>query len=315
MQSLQFRAMNTDILLAVEGQEGPDASQQLLVQARSRIQDFEQRFSRFLPDSELSRLNVSAGRWAEVSDDLLDLLVLARAYYLETGGLFDPSVLSDLKRVGYDASLEIVQQRGDAPDAHPRQERAPFSDIEIDTTRQQVKLPQGMEIDLGGIGKGWIVQQVAQQLRAETSAAAVSAGGDIFFAGLPADGQRWRVEIEDPRAPDHTMAVLKVGEGAVVTSSVSKRTWSQGGQRRHHIIDPRSGEPAQAHWLSVTVIAPRADLAEAYAKALLIGGQQEARRLTTQRPQIAVISIGADGRLLASQKAKEYVNDGSQLIS
>ncbi len=108
MQSLQFRAMNTDILLAVEGQDG---SEKLLQQARSQIEDFERRFSRFLPDSELSRLNANAGQWMHVSDDLLDLLVLARAYYEETGGLFDPAVLPDLKRAGYDASLEIVQLR------------------------------------------------------------------------------------------------------------------------------------------------------------------------------------------------------------
>lgn len=310
MQSLQFRAMNTDILLAVEEQAG---SERLLHEARSHIQDFERRFSRFLPDSELSRLNGSAGHWVSVSDDLLDLLVLARAYYEETGGLFDPSVLPDLKRAGYDASLEIVQQRDAAPSAGSRRERVPFAALEIDTTLQQVKLPQGMEIDLGGIGKGWIVQQVAQRLGRER-AAAVSAGGDIFFAGLPASGQRWRVEIEDPLAPERTAAVLKVGEGAVVTSSVSKRTWSQGGQQRHHIIDPRTGEPAQTQWLSVTVVAARADLAEAYAKALLIGGEQEARRLTVQRPHIAVISIGPDGKILASQKAKEYLNDGDQFI-
>ncbi len=312
MQSLQFRAMNTDILLAVEGQEG---SEKLLQQAQSQIEDFERRFSRFLPDSELSRLNAQAGQWMQISDELLDLLVLARAYYEETGGLFDPAVLPDLKRVGYDASLEIVQQRDGSHRAELRRKLLPFSAIEIDAQQVRVRLPQGMEIDLGGIAKGWIVQQVAQRLRSGASAAAVSAGGDMYFAGLPADGQKWRVEVEDPLTPERTAAVLRVGEGAVVTSSVSKRTWRQGGQRRHHIIDPRSGEPAQTEWLSVTVVAARADLAEAYAKALLIGGEREARRLTIQRPHIAVISIGPDGKVLASQKAKEYLNGGTQLIS
>ncbi len=312
MQSLRFRAMNTDVLLAVEGQEG---SEKRLQEARSQIEDFERRFSRFLPDSELSRLNASAGEWQQVSDDLLDLLILARAYYEETGGLFDPAVLPDLKRVGYDASLEIVQQRGDSHPAVPHQGRVPFSALEIDTTQERIRLPKGMEIDLGGIAKGWIVQQVAESLRLESSAAAVSAGGDIFFAGMLADGQKWQVEVEDPLAPERTAAVLKVGEGAVVTSSVSKRTWRQDRQQRHHIIDPRSGEPAQTEWLSVTVVAPRADLAEAYAKALLIGGEREARRLTIQRPHIAVISIGPDGRIVASQKAKEYLNGGTQFVS
>ena len=178
-----------------------------------------------------------------------------------------------------------------------------------------MKLPEGMQIDLGGIAKGWIVQQVAQQLRSDHAAAAVSAGGDMYFSGLPASGERWRVEIEDPREPQKTAAVLRVGEGAVVTSSVSKRTWNQAGLARHHIIDPRSGEPAQTQWLSATVVAPRADLAEAYAKAFLIGGEAGARRLMIQRPRLALIAVEQDGRLMASPNAKEYLNGSDQHLT
>ena len=103
-------------------------------------------------------------------------------------------------------------------------------------------------------------------------------------------------------------------EISVVTSSISKRTWSKGGQSRHHIIDPRTGESAQAEWLSVTVVAPRADLAEAYAKAFLIGGKREASRLMLQRPRIAVISIAPDGGILASSNSKDYLNDRNHIF-
>lgn len=311
MQSLQFRAMNTDILLALEGQGG---SEEALQAARLDIEDFEQRFSRFLPGSELSQLNARAGEWVDVSEEMLDLLILSRAYYQETGGLFDPSVLPDLKRAGYDASFELVQAGAVPPSGHPHKPRAPFDAVELDTAAGRVRLPEGVELDLGGIAKGWIVQRTAEQLRSRGTAAAVSAGGDIYFAGLPLGEQSWRVEIEDPRELQRTAAVLHVGEGAVITSSVSKRAWDQAGRRQHHIIDPRSGEPANTQWLSVTVIAPRADLAEAYAKALLIGSEQEARRLMLQRPHLAAVTIGADGRLLASHNAKEYLHDGYQYI-
>ena len=183
MQSLQFRAMNTDILLAVEGQGSSDKA---LQDARTSIEDFEGRFSRFLPDSELSKLNIRVGEWTDVSDEMLDLLVLARAYYQETGGLFDPSVLPDLKRVGYDVTLEEVQRRAVTGLAASPSPRLPFSALELDMEAARVKLPEGMQIDLGGIAKGWIVQQVAQQLRSDHAAAAVSAGGDMYFSGLPA---------------------------------------------------------------------------------------------------------------------------------
>jgi thiamine biosynthesis lipoprotein len=171
-----------------------------------------------------------------------------------------------------------------------------------------------MEVDLGGIAKGWIVQEAAMRLKAHAQAGAVNAGGDLFFAGTPADGSKWRVEIEDPRDESNTAAVLQVGEGAVVTSSISKRTWKQNGERRHHLIDPQTGEPAETDWLSVTVIAPRADLAEAYAKALLIGGHREAARLMRQRPQIAAVCVGFDGKISASRNSKDYLNDCHDLI-
>jgi FAD:protein FMN transferase len=312
MQLLDFRAMNTSVLMALEGQGSSDEG---LRETQAFIQECERRFSRFLLESEVSRLNRLSGQWCEVSDELLDLLVLSKAYYQETGGLFDPSVLPDLKRAGYDVSMDDVRKRGNLTrELEPRAPRAVFGAAELDTAGVRVRLPEGMEIDLGGIAKGWIVQEAALRLKAYGTAAGVSAGGDMFFVGLPADGNRWQVEIEDPRDENKTVAALRVGEGAVVTSSISKRTWSQNGQLRHHIIDPRTGEPAQPEWISVTVIAPRADLAEAYAKAFLIGGPKDATRLMLQRPRLAVLSVGADGQVSASQNIKDYLNGSNQYV-
>ena len=102
MQSLEFRAMNTSVLLAAEGEELAGAGLQA---ARAFIEISEKRFSRFLPDSELSELNRAAGQWHFVSEDLLDILSLSIKYFDETRGLFDPSILPDLKRAGYDKSM------------------------------------------------------------------------------------------------------------------------------------------------------------------------------------------------------------------
>lgn len=312
MQMVDFRAMNTTVVMALEGQGSSDEG---LRSTQAFIEECEQRFSRFLPDSEVSKLNGSAGRWSEVSSDLLHLLEQSRAYYEETGGLFDPSVLPDLKRAGYDVSMDEVRKRGDSPVSElVRSPRPVFGNLEIDPAASRVHLPAGMQIDLGGIAKGWIVQHAAQHLKTYGTAAAVSAGGDMFFTGMPADGSKWQVVIEDPRDPDRTVAALAVGEGAVVTSSISKRAWTQNGERRHHIIDPRTGEPAMPDWLSVTAIAPTADLAEVYAKACLIAGQRATPRLLMQRPEVAVITVGLDGQVSASQNSKEYINDYCQYI-
>ncbi len=313
MQSVEFRAMNTSVLMALEGQglSGDEGLQH----TQAFIEACERRLSRFLPDSEVSRLNASAGKWHAVSVELMELLSLSKIYHQETGGLFDPSVLPDLKRAGYDVSMDEIRKRGNVA-ARPgdRVVRVPFETMEIDEAHSRVRLPEGMEIDLGGIAKGWIVQEAAQRLELYGTAAAVSAGGDMFFTGAPAGGRRWQVEIEDPQDAQATATCLEVDEGAVVTSSITKRAWKQNGQARHHIIDPRSGQPAMPDWVSVTVIAPRADMAEAYAKAFLIGGEKAASPLLLQQPSLAVIGITTRGQLWTSPRAKDYLNGCTEYV-
>jgi thiamine biosynthesis lipoprotein len=306
MQTLAFRAMNTDVFLAAE-----DSSRALqgLEDARNLIEESERRFSRFLPDSEVSALNAASGRWHSVSSDLMEMLQQAQAFSAETRGLFDPSILTDLKRVGYDRSMDEIRRKGASSGydgtASPSTRRK-FTEVELDEQRYRVRLPIGMEIDLGGFAKGWIVEKAARALRACTTACAVSAGGDIVFEGVPADGSQWHVYIEDPYDADKKVGELHMGAGAVVTSSVAKRRWLQGGIERHHLIDPRTGEPAQTTWLSVTVAAPWIATAEVYAKALLIGGELEAPLLLALHPEISYYTVDHDGRIAENPVGVEY---------
>ena len=309
METLEFRAMNTSVLLAAEGRDWALIGMQ---DARAFIEESERRFSRFLPESELSQLNASVGQWFAASDELLDVLMQSLKYYDETGGLFDPSILPDLKRAGYDKSMDDLRAQGAAVEDSPRSDqrsRPAFNEINLDLAGKRVRLPRDMEIDLGGSAKGWIVQKAAMLLSSYAAVCAVSAGGDIFFIGNPLDAPRWRGEIEDPLDADRTAAVLSGGPRAVVPSSVTKRAWKQDGLQRHHLIDPRSGTPARTDWLSATVIAPSITMAEVYAKALLIGGSQEMERLTTRRPEMAFIAVDAEGQLIGSQNSREYLND------
>ena len=179
----------------------------------------------------------------------------------------------------------------------------------------RVRLPLGMEVDLGGIAKGWIVQKAADLLHRFTSACAVSAGGDIVFEGLPADGTKWRVGIEDPREPAVSIAQLQMGPGTVATSSVAKRSWKQGAALRHHLIDPRTGEPAVTDWLSVTVAAAEIAVAEVYAKALLIGGRNQLARLADWHPEAAYFAVGQNGTVEQTMFPMEYLNEYQQSYS
>lgn len=101
----------------------------------------------------------------------------------------------------------------------------------------------------------------------------------MFLIGLPEGETHWPVELEDPFQPENTLTLLQVDPGAVATSTVTKRIWTQGDKSRHHLIDPRTGEPAVTEWVSVTVMAQHAYEAEVFAKALLIAGPLEAENI------------------------------------
>jgi FAD:protein FMN transferase len=305
IRSVSFRAMNTLVQLAAEGQQavtGIHATKQF-------IDDCEQRFSRFLPASELTELNRFAAEWFEISSDLMELLQLSLKYYEETNGIFDPTILPDLKRVGYDRSMDEIlnNDRIVTTNASQRTLRPAFREVEFDLAENRVKLPRGMEIDLGGIAKGWIIDQAARKLHSYAEACAVSAGGDILFVGRPSDGLDWDVFMEDPRDPVQMLAELHIPTGAVATSSITKRTWIQGTQTRHHLIDPRTGEPAQIEWLSATVIAPEIITAEVYAKTILIGGPTELPNILKRRPDITCIVVQPNGQLMGSSNYKEFL--------
>jgi FAD:protein FMN transferase len=279
METAQLRAMNTDILLAAEGEA--DRLQSGFALASEFIQAAERRFTRFSEDSELSALNRSAGQRFKASADLFAVVALTRRFFHMTRGLFDPSILPELKRVGYDRSMELLLEQGSSPllETLLANERPSFTEMELDESDNAILLPPGMALDLGGIAKGWIAEQAAQILSQYARACAVDAGGDMFLVGLPEGQALWPVALEDPLETESILTTLKVDPGAIATSTITKRAWQQAGKNRHHIIDPRTGEPAVSDWISVTVIAPHACDAEVFAKALLIGGPQEAEEI------------------------------------
>ncbi len=306
----QFRAMNTEIVLAAEGD--PTRAAQGFDRAREYIQAGEARFSRFLETSELSQLNRSAGKWFQASSDLYAVVALAWQFYHRTRGLFDPSILPSLRRIGYDRSLDLIREQGAAPlfesllaGASPS-----FGEVEFDEPGSGILLPSGMAIDLGGIAKGWIAEQAALVLSqiASASACAVNAGGDIFLIGLPDGREWWPIDLEDPLDPQATLTTLKAGPGAVATSAVTKRTWKQGRLERHHLIDPRTGEPAVTDWLSVTVLSPHASTSEVYAKALLIAGPHEGDQLAGENTsQVAYLAVDREKKIWGTANILEHV--------
>jgi thiamine biosynthesis lipoprotein len=236
----------------------------------------------------------------------LEVILLAQHYVEQTHGLFDPSILPDLHRAGYDRTMDMIRTEGvfSLPDPTPRL-HTPFDAIVIRPEESLISLPEGLRLDLGGIAKGWIAEQAALRLSNYSQACGVSAGGDMYLIGLPHGEQNWPVALDNPLQPGETLALLNIPPGGVATSSITKRAWKQGEKMRHHLIDPRSGEPAVTEWLSVTVIAEHTDTCEVFAKALLIGGPRDAQEIA-QGIEIDYLAVDRQGNICGTKKSLEY---------
>ncbi len=307
MEYREFRAMNSDIVLAAEGAKSRIETG--FRETHTYIEEAERRFTRFSQDSELAQLNRSSGHWYSASDDLFEVVRQARTLHDQTRGLFNPGILDSLILSGYDRSMDELRKAGPQPGKFTDPPEKPdFRAIKLDEDKKQIWLPQDTHLDLGGIAKGWIAEQAARLLARHSTACAVSAGGDMALIGLPEGEPAWAVGLEDPLDPSRDLTVLRVGPGAVATSSIAKRRWMKGDQVQHHLIDPRTGKPAQTDWLSVTVICLEAAVAEVFAKALLIAGPEQAGSLDTDAHNIVFIAVDKQGKLWGSNRSSEVIN-------
>lgn len=313
MEYDEFPAMNTTVQVAAEG-----CSKGLAVgfeRVRHFVEQSEERFSRFRESSELTHLNRAAGRWFAASPELFAVVSKALDMHALTGGLFDPSILNALRWAGYDRSMDEIRH---APALPPRPDftrtAPPFGETRLDPVNCGICLPAGTQIDLGGIAKGWIAEKAANLLLQTTKACAVSAGGDMAVLGLPVGASAWEISMEDPRDPLNVIAVLQTLPGGLATSTITRRRWEQGGQDRHHIIDPRSNKPAVSPWLSVTVYSSSVILAEAFAKALLISGPAKASGLASRVDGLQYAAIEMSGEVVGNFKNMELFNVADPIL-
>jgi FAD:protein FMN transferase len=264
----------------------------LLERAAHRLAELEGRWSRFRPDSEISRLNAAPGEAMAVSDDTLILLCRAVLGWRRTGHRFDPTVHAAMVANGYDRDFALITAgRRAVPAVRP----APgCASIHIDLVGSRVRLPAGVRVDPGGIGKGLAADLVAQCLvRAGATGVLVNVGGDLRVAGTPADGDSWPVRVADPFAPDRELVRVGISTGAVASSGTLERRWRHAGIDRHHIIDPRSGLPVDTPLVGVTVFATSAWWAEVLTKAIMVGGSTDLSGLPSGVEAIAVDATGA----------------------
>ena len=285
MERHAFRAMGTQVEVFLDVAPGPDAVL-ALAWIEAEFERLEALLSRFRPDSKLSRLN--AGGELEADEDLLAVVDLALAARERTGGRFDPTIHDAVVAAGYDRSFELLADG--VPAASPVATARDGGRVRIRGRR--LRLDPGVRLDFGGIGKGYAVDRTVEAL-APLGPCLVNAGGDLAVGGVPEAGV-WPVGIDTPAGS----LTLGVAAGALATSGRDRRRWVAGGEERHHLIDPRTGRPAESDLLTVTVAAPTAVEAEVLAKALFLVGE-EAACAEADALAVPALLVTEDGRVRA----------------
>ena len=280
MERTDFRAMGTDVELLLDV---PSArwTGSAFAAARAEFARLEAILSRFRPESELSKLN-RAGRLDGASPDLVRVTELALEARERTSGRFDPTVHDALVAAGYDRTFDEIGAGGTVVVARPPARC--LGSVRVDAATGEIALGPGVRLDFGGIGKGYAVDR-ACELLAQFGPCLVSAGGDLAVRG-----GSWPVGVE---AGPGTIT-LELSSGALATSGSDRRRWSTSAGDAHHLIDPRTGAPADTDLLRVTAVGRTAVEAEVLAKSLYLAGAERAA-LEADELGVPAVLVLADG--------------------
>jgi thiamine biosynthesis lipoprotein len=302
LNRISLRAMGSGISIALQA-HGEQASRPLAEAARW-FHEVERCLGRFDPESDLCALNRASGSPMSVGPMLWEAIHIAIAAAEATDGLVTPTLLQAIESAGYDCSFDNLPVAREEPAGQPPATND-FRKIALDESTRSVGLPAGMRLDLGGTAKGWAADTIAARL-AQHGPAQVDAGGDIAVSGPLSGNSPWKIAVASPHVPDEMLGVVALVSGGIATSGRHYRRWQRHGVWQHHIIDPRTGEPAVTDVVSATVVARNALAAEVAAKRVLIVGSQQGLAWLESEPALAGLVVVEDGTVIESQRMRRY---------
>lgn len=286
-------ALGSDIVLTLRTPQ-QNLAEPILKACRVYLAEFEARFSRFLPTSELSYVNQKAGTETEISPEMYALASCSFDMQTYSGGLYNPLILPDLQRAGYVGSWPSPETIGKTLDFRSRHAES----NQVSLTSHTITLPPEAALDFGGIGKGYALDALADIAeRAGCTDFWFSLGGDVILRGTEDAGMPWRVLLDAIQAEeiqDVIATVSQKGRTAIATSSRMKRR----GTNWHHIIDPRSGQPAVSSIESVTVASGQGVYADVLAKCMLIAADDVKPYWKSHRQRAAYVQYNTHWELL-----------------
>lgn len=288
--------MGGEAVIRFVADRGRDRAEQLSRAAVREARRIEGKFSRYAAQSVVSEINAMAGRGpVPVDDETAFLIQAALELRTWTGGRFDPTV--GVLRKAWDFRRARVPSRGELDALLPLVDAGSVvlrhGTVEL--------LREGMELDLGGVGKEYAVDRATERLQeAGVESAVVNFLGDVRTLGCRGDGQPWVVGVQDPRDRARCRFAIRVGTGAgVATSGDYERGFEVGGVRYHHLLDATTGYPARG-LASVTVVAPTAFAAGQLSTAAFLLGPEEGHRFLAARPGVEGALVTESGAVLAT---------------
>lgn len=294
-ETATFFAMDTAMDFTVYG----DAA--LLDEAETLIGSLEEQVSVTDEHSDIYAIDHTGS--GSLSGNAAELMEQALELCRRTGGALDISVYPIVQAWGFTTGSYQV------PDEETIQSLLPLVDytqIQYDAATGTVTLPEGMEIDLGSVAKGYAGQLAAQMLREHgVQSALLNLGGNVQTVGAKPDGSPWQIGIKDPQGED-AMMVLSVEDQAVVTSGGYERYFEQDGQTYWHIMDPFTGRPADSGLLSVTIVGDEGVVCDGLSTALFVMGLEKAADLWAQSGDFEAVFVTASGEVYITEGLRDH---------
>lgn len=293
-ETVELFAMDTIMDLTVYA----DNSSEILSEAGQMIQKYENLFSVNIETSDVARLNNADGKPVQVSEETYELIRKSIKVSELTDGLFDISVYPLVRAWGFTTETYRVPEQ---TEVQKILQNVDYTRIQLEEDNTVV-LAEDMQIDLGGIAKGYVSQKLTDLFKEKhVTAAVVSLGGNVQTYGTKPDGTPFTVGITDPRDGTGVLGTIEVKEKAVITSGSYQRYFEKDGTVYHHIMDKRTGAPAESDLSSVTVITDNGETADSLATALFVMGKEKAIEFEKSNPGIQLILIDTDYDIWTSE--------------
>ncbi|WP_245583497.1 FAD:protein FMN transferase [Paenibacillus assamensis] len=259
------------------------------------MKDIESKMSRTLETSELYKLNTHAGKGPyQVSDETFMVIEKALDYAEKTNGRFDPTIGPLVSLWGIGTEQARVPAQAEIDEAL---KLVGYDTVTLDAANKTVSMAKpGMELDLGGIGKGYAADAIVDYIREQgVKSAIIDLGGNIYAVGTKPAGFDWTIGVQDPNETrGNQIGTMKIKDRTIVTSGVYERYLEHNGQYYHHILDPKTGYPAKSNLNSVTIVTDRSTDADALSTSAFALGVEEGIAFIEAKPNAEAIFITED---------------------